>query len=51
LTIQLWLFVGALEGILDGRRFMPLPAFIVSAVIFGINIWMFLGMRRLEKQG
>ena len=50
LTIQLWLFVGALEGLLDGRTFMPLPAAVVSLIVFAIQIWMFLGMKRLERQ-
>jgi predicted Co/Zn/Cd cation transporter (cation efflux family) len=51
LAIQLWLFVGALEGLLDGRTFMPIPAAGVSLVVFCIQIWMFLGLRRLERQG
>ncbi len=50
LAIQLWLFVGALEGLLDGRTFMPVPAAAVSLIVFGVQIWMFLGMRRLERQ-
>jgi predicted Co/Zn/Cd cation transporter (cation efflux family) len=50
LTVQLWLFVGALEGLLRGGTVMPIPAFIVSLVIFAANAWMYLGMRRMERQ-
>lgn len=51
LTIQLWLFVGALEARLRGNDHMALPAAVISLLIFGFNVWMFLGLRRIERQG
>jgi predicted Co/Zn/Cd cation transporter (cation efflux family) len=50
LTVQLWLFVGALEGLLRGGTMMPVPAFAISLVIFAVNGWMYLGIRRMERQ-
>jgi predicted Co/Zn/Cd cation transporter (cation efflux family) len=50
LTVQLWLFVGALEGLLRGGTMMPLPAFLISLVIFTVNAWMYIGIRRIERQ-
>ncbi len=50
LTIQLWLFVGALEAHLRGNNGMAIPGAIVSVGVFALNVWMFLGIRRIEHQ-
>lgn len=47
--LQLWLFVGVLESIQDGRVTMAIPAAILSVVIMGVNIWMLDGVSRLTK--
>ncbi|MDR3690776.1 MAG: hypothetical protein P4L46_15470 [Fimbriimonas sp.] len=49
-TIQLWLFVGSLEAHLRGNRAMSIPAAIISATVFGLNAWMYFGVRRIERQ-
>lgn len=44
--LQLWLFVSVLEGLLNGRADMALPAGIASLVLFGVNLWMLRGINR-----
>ncbi|HEY0868231.1 MAG TPA: DUF6755 family protein [Fimbriimonas sp.] len=48
-VIQLWLFVSALEGILHGRTGMVVPGAIASLAIMGVNIWMLIGIGRLDR--
>lgn len=50
-VIQLWMFVGVLESLLDGRTTMAIPAAIGSFVILGINSWMLVGIYRMERLG
>jgi hypothetical protein len=47
--IQLWMFVSALEGILDGRTAMVVPGALASAVILVVNVWMLLGINRMDR--
>lgn len=44
--LQLWLFVSVLEGLLNGRVNMALPAGIASLALFGVNLWMLRGINR-----
>lgn len=44
--LQLWLFSSVLEGLLEGKRAMALPAGIASAVLFFVNTWMLRGLYR-----
>ena len=44
--LQLWLFVSVLEGLLNGRVDMALPAGIASLALFGVNLWMLRGINR-----
>ena len=44
--VQLWLFVSVLEGMLNGRVDMALPAGIASLALFGVNLWMLRGINR-----
>jgi len=45
----LWLFVGVLESLLDGKTTMAIPAAILSLVILGVNVWMLDGVVRLTR--
>lgn len=47
--LQLWLFVGVLESLQDGRVTMAIPAAILSLVILAVNVWMLDGIVRLTK--
>ena len=51
LILQLWLFVSTLENLIDGKPAMAIPAAIASLVCLGVNIWMLLGVKRLERLG
>ncbi|MBX7131121.1 MAG: hypothetical protein K1X67_00435 [Fimbriimonadaceae bacterium] len=44
--LQLWLFVSVLEGLLNGRADMALPAGAASLALFGVNLWMLRGINR-----
>ncbi len=50
LIVQLWLFVGALEGLISGRSQMAVPAAIVSVILMLVNVWMLVGVLRMERQ-
>lgn len=47
--LQLWLLVSAFESMLDGKTAMALPAAIISAVCAGANMWMLVGMNRIDR--
>ena len=49
LTLQLWLFVAVLENMLGGHTAMAVPAAAASVAILFVNIWMLLGINRLDK--
>ncbi|GMV90205.1 MAG: hypothetical protein AMXMBFR81_31350 [Chthonomonas sp.] len=47
--LQLWLFVSVLEGqIGGGAKEMAVPGAAVSVAILAVNIWMLLGIRRMD---
>lgn len=49
LLIQMWLFVASLDTMLEGRTLLAIPAALVSLLCFGVNAWMLLGLRRMER--
>ena len=51
LIVQLWLFVSALEGILSGRTQMIVPGAILSVVCLAVDVWMLLGINRVDHDG
>ena len=51
LILQLWMFVSALENLIDHKPAMAIPAAVASVVCLAINIWMLFGLRRIERQG
>jgi hypothetical protein len=48
--LQLWLFVSALEGTLAGELRMVVPGAIASLVCLGINTWMLVGVRKVDRE-
>ena len=50
IMLQLWLFVGALEGILSGEPGMAVPAAILSAVCLAVNTWMLMGVEKTDHE-
>lgn len=48
--IQLWIFVSALEGILAGEMRMVVPGAVVSLICLGVNTWMLLGVRKVDRE-
>ncbi len=47
--LQLWLFVAAFENMLAGHYEVALPAGIASVAILLINVWMLVGINRLDS--
>jgi ABC-type transport system involved in cytochrome bd biosynthesis fused ATPase/permease subunit len=50
ILLQLWLFVSALESLIDGKAAMAIPAAFASVVCLAVNGWMLVGTNRLDKQ-
>ena len=50
LLVQLWLFVSALEGSLSGRARMVWPGAILSLVCLAANMWMLIGIYRVDHE-
>jgi hypothetical protein len=48
IILQLWLFVSTLENLIDGRTQMAIPAAIASMVCLAVNVWMLIGLQRLD---
>lgn len=49
ILLQLWLFVAVCENALAHRYDMAVPAATVSLVILGINVWMLVGVNRIDR--
>ncbi len=49
LLIQLWLCFGVLENWIAGKPAMAIPAAVGSLICFGVNVWMYLGVARMER--
>ncbi len=50
ILLQLWLCVSALELALGGDARMAVPAGLLSALIFAVQVWIYVGLRRIEKR-
>lgn len=50
IVLQLWLFTATLENLLEGRAMVSFPAAVVSAVCAAINVWMLVGLYRMERR-
>jgi predicted Co/Zn/Cd cation transporter (cation efflux family) len=50
MLLQLYLFISVLESILAGKTSTAIPAAVFSIVILVVNIWMLIGVRKLERQ-
>lgn len=50
LLLQLYLFVSVLETMLAGQTHTAIPAATFSILLLGANLWMFLGIQKLENQ-
>lgn len=48
MLLQLWLFVTILEGILGGETGAAVTAAVASVGILAVNIWILLGIYRME---
>lgn len=48
LLIQMWLFVATLNNFLDGRYEVAIPAACVSLLCLAVNVWMLVGLGRME---
>ena len=50
IILQIWLFTAILENVLAGKAAMAIPAAIASVVCAAINIWMLIGLYRMEHR-
>jgi hypothetical protein len=50
IILQIWLFTGALENLIAGKFAVAIPAAIVSLICAGVNVWMLVGLYRMEKR-
>ena len=49
ILLQLWLFVMVYENMLAHRTAMAVPAAVASLAILGVNVWMMIGINRLDR--
>ena len=50
IILQIWLFTATLENLLAGKFAVAIPAAVVSLICAGVNVWMLIGLYRLEKR-
>lgn len=50
IILQIWLFTATLENLLAGKIAVAIPAAIVSVICAVVNVWMLIGLYRLEKR-
>ena len=50
LIVQMWLLTAALENLLAGHAAGALPAAIVSALLFGGNLALYLFIERIDRK-
>ena len=48
--LQIWLFTATLENLLARKFAVAIPAAVVSLICAGVNVWMLIGLYRLEKR-
>ena len=51
ILLQLWLFVAVFENALARKFEMALPASIVSVLILMVNVWMLVGVNKIDRSG
>ena len=49
LLIQMWLFVATLNNFLAERYDVAIPASAISLLCLGVNVWMLVGLGRMER--
>lgn len=49
ILLQLWLFVAVFENALARKFEMAWPASIVSVLILVVNVWMLVGVNKIDK--
>ncbi len=50
IILQIWLFAGTLENLIAGKFSVAIPAAVVSVICAGVNVWMLVGLYRMEKR-
>ena len=50
ILIQMWLCFGVVENLIAGKPAMAIPAAVVSLVCFCVQLWMFIGIARIDRQ-
>jgi hypothetical protein len=50
IILQIWLFTATLENMLAGRPAMAIPAAVVSMVCAAVQVWMLIGLYRMERR-
>ena len=50
IILQIWLFTATLENLLAEKFAVAIPAAVVSLICAGVNVWMLIGLYRLEKR-
>lgn len=50
IILQIWLFTATLENFLAGKYAVAIPAAVVSVICAGVNVWMLVGLYRMEKR-
>ena len=49
ILLQIWLFVAVFENALARKFEMALPASIVSVLILVVNVWMLVGVNKIDR--
>jgi hypothetical protein len=50
IVLQIWLFTATLENLLAGREAVAVPAAVVSVLCALANVWMLIGIYRMERR-
>jgi len=48
IILQVWLFTATLENFLAGKYAVAIPAAVVSIICAAVNVWMLIGLYRME---
>lgn len=49
ILLQIWLFTATLENFIAGKTAMAVPAAIVSVLCAAANVWMLVGLYRVDR--
>ena len=50
IILQIWLFTATLENLLAGKYAVAIPAGVVSIICAAVNVWMLIGLYRMERR-